>query len=322
MKVVGSPLYLSRDLVRPLINRHRASRSEPLLVVNVHSWVGLFAHLEWFLEIAAHCDRHGLTPCFMSTSPQYVASERGRDWYRYFFTNPRLSSEERERIEAGAVPVCRIDGIRQLGLPENYDLGLNLREASPLVRKYIGVKPEVTERVDAFVRHHLADRTVLGIHYRGTDKEAEAPRLSYCQVRRSIDTFLEENGDHDCLFVSSDEQDFVDFIESEFEHSIPVVYHEDRERAKAGVAVHRSKSGDRFRKAEEAVLNCLLLSRCDALMKTPSILSGWSRLFNPDLRVIVLTSPFAGQLWFPDRDLVEETPSRWLQDPAPGPHRS
>jgi len=322
MKLVGSPLYLSRNLLRPLINRRRMSRSGHLLVVDLNSWVGLFAHLEWFLEISVHCERHGLTPCFMSTSPQYVDPERGPDWYRYFFTNPQLSPGDRQRIAAGTVPVCRIDGIRQLGLPENYDLALNLREAPKLVRKYIGVRPEVTERVDAFVGRHLADRTVLGVHYRGTDKRAEAPLLSYTHVRRSIDRFLDENDDFDCLFVSSDEQAFVEFIESEFSASVPVVYHEDQERSTTGVAIHRSKSGDRFRKAEEAVINCLLLSRCDALIKTPSILSGWSRLFNPDLPVILLASPYEGQLWFPDRDLVSETPSRWIQDAAPGPRHS
>lgn len=317
MKVVGAPVYLSRDLVRPILNRRRMARSGDLLAVDVNSWVGLFAHLEWFLEISVHCERHGLTPCFMSTSPQYVDPERGPDWYRYFFTNPQLSPGDRERITAGEIPVCRIDGIRQLGLPENYDLALDLRSAPELVRKYIGVRPELTQRVDSFVRRHLAGRTVLGVHYRGTDKAAEAPRLTYAHVHRSIQEFLEENPEFDCLFVSSDEQAFVEFLESAFEGAMPVVYHEDRERSKTGVAIHRSRSGDRFRKAEEAVLNCLLLSRCHALMKTPSILSGWSRLFNPDLPVILLTSPFSGQLWFPDRDLVLETPSRWIADADP-----
>jgi hypothetical protein len=312
MKVLGAPVFLSRSLLRPQLNRYRLARSGNLLVVEVNSWVGLFAHLEWFLEISVHCERHGLKPCFMSTSPQYVDPKRGPDWYDYFFTNPQLSPEDRERIVTGDVPICRIDGIRQMGLPENYDLILNLQDAPHLVRKYIGVKPEVTEQVQTFARESFAGRTVLGVHYRGTDKAAEAPRLSYEDVHRSIEAFLVEHPEFDCLFVSSDEQAFVDFIESAFQSSIPVVYHEDRERSRAGVAIHRSRSGERFRKAEEAVVNCLLLSRCDALIKTPSILSGWSRLFNPDLPVILLASPFAGQLWFPDRDLLLETPSRWI----------
>jgi len=319
MKVIGAPVFLSRNLLRTQLNRYRLTRSGDLLAVNMNSWVGLFAHLEWFLEISLHCERHGLRPCFMSTSPQYVDLKWGPDWYANFFTNPQLSPDDRERIATGEIPICRIDGIRQMGLPENYDLALNLQTAPELVRKYIGVRHEVTERVETLVQDLFAGRRVLGVHYRGTDKAAEAPRLPFEYVRRTVNAFLDENSDFDCLFVSSDEQSFVDFIESAFQGTIPVVSHEDRERSRSGIAIHRSRSGERFRKAEEAVLNCLLLSRCHALIKTPSILSGWSRLFNPNLPVILLASPYTGQLWFPDRDLLLATPHRWIagNDPAP-----
>ena len=319
MKVIGAPVFLSRNLLRTQLNRYRLARSGDLLAVNVNSWVGLFAHLEWLLEISLHCERHGLRPCFMSTSPQYVEPKRGPDWYAYFFTNPRLSPDDRERIATGEVPICQIDGIQQLGLPENYDLFLNLQNAPDLVRRYIGVRREVAGRVETLVQDLFADKRVLGVHYRGTDKAAEAPRLPFNYIRRAVEEFLHENPEFDCVFVSSDEQSFVDFIESAFQGTIPVVYHEDRERSRSGIAIHRSRSGERFRKAEEAVLNCLLLSRCHALIKTPSILSGWSRLFNPNLPVILLASPYTGQLWFPDRDLLLATPRRWIagNDPAP-----
>jgi hypothetical protein len=309
-KIIGSPIYLSRELLRPHISRFRQSRSGNLLVVDVNGWIGLFAHLEYFLEISFHCERYNLTPCFMSTSPQYVDPQRGPNWFEYFFTNLQLSEEDGYRIKNGRVPICRIEGIRQLGLPENYDPQLNLEIAPQLIRKYIGVKPHVIKKVDNFVRNHFKNNSVLGIHYRGTDKRASP--ISYQDFRKSIDSFLNHNREFDCLFVSSDEQSFVNFIENEFRHTLPVFYHEDHERSKTKIAIHRSKSGDRFRKGEEAVLNCLLLSRCGALIKTASFLSGWSKLFNPDLPVILLNRPFEGELWFPDRELVSETPSHGI----------
>jgi hypothetical protein len=303
-KVFGAPIYLSRDLIRPHICRFLLSRSGNLLVVDVNSWVGLFAHLEWFLEISLHCERFNLIPCFMSTSPQYVDPQRGPNWFEYFFTNRQLSLDNREKIKNGQVPICRIDGIRQLGLPENYDLQLNLQIAPTLICKYIGIKPELLAKVNIFFERYLKNKVVLGLHYRGTDKHAEASSIPYIDFMRSVDNFLKCNGEFDCLFVSSDEQSFIDFIESEFKHTIPVFYYDDHERSKTNVAIHRSKSGDRFRKGEEAVINCLLLSRCNTLLKTASFLSGWSKLFNPDLPVILLNYPFERQLWFPDRELV------------------
>jgi hypothetical protein len=302
-KIVGAPIYLSRELIRPHICRARQSRSGHLLVVQVNSWVGLFAHLETFLEISLHCERYNLTPCFMSTSSQYVDPQRGPNWFEYFFTNLQLSAEDSEKIKNGHVPICRIEGIRQLGLPANYDLELNLEIGPQLVRKYIGIKPDVLRKVNVFWEAHLKNKSVLGLHYRGTDKRAEAPHIPYTVVRKKVDNFLSHNGKFDCLFLSSDEQSFIDFIENEFKHTLPVVYHDDGERSKTKFAVHRSKSGDRFRKGEEAVMNCLLLSKCDALIKTASFLSGWSKLFNPDLPVILLNRPFERQLWFPDREL-------------------
>jgi hypothetical protein len=305
-KIIGSPIYLSRELLRPHISRFRQSRSGNLLVVDVNSWVGLFGHLEYFLEISLHCERYNLTPCFMSTSPQYVDPQRGPNWFDYFFTNRRLSSDDSEKIKQGQVPICRIEGIRQLGLPEDYDPQLNLRIAPQLIRKYIGIKSHVLEKVDTFVTSYFKNRSVLGIHYRGTDKRSSP--ISYSDFRKSIDNFLQQNPEFGCLFVSSDEQSFVDFIENEFRQTLPVFYHDDHERSKTKIAIHRSKSGDGFRKAEEAVLNCLLLSRCGALMKTASFLSGWSKLFNPDLPVILLNRPFDRELWFPDRELLVASP--------------
>jgi hypothetical protein len=245
----------------------------------------------------------------MSSSPQYVDPIRGPDWFEYFFLNLQLSHEDNERITRGEVPICRIDGIRQLGLPESYDLQLDLEIASRLVRKYIGIKKEILDAVDHFVDRYLKNRRVLGIHYRGTDKRAEAPLLSYPEFKKSICQFLDEDRNVNCLFVSSDEQRFVHFVENEFSHDLPVVYHDDTERSETDVAIHRSKQGNRYKKAEEAVLNCLLLSRCDALLKSASILSGWSKLFNPELPVVLLNRPFDGQLWFPDRDLVSQPAS-------------
>ncbi len=206
------------------------------------------------------------------------------------------------------MPICRIEGIRQLGLPDNYDRQLNLDIAARLVQKYIGIKGPILEKVDGFSDRYFQGKRVLGIHYRGTDKSAEAPLVPYPEFKQSISQFLEQDGKFDCLFVSSDEQRFVDFIENSFSQALPVFYHDDQERSSNNVAVHRSKQGDRYKKAEEAVLNCLLLSRCDALMKTASVLSGWSKLFNPDLPVILLNPPFGRQLWFPDRELVPQGP--------------
>jgi len=304
-KIIGSPLYLTLDLTRPYICRYLRSKSGDLIVVDINSWVGLFAHLEWFLEISLYCERQGITPCFMSTSAQYVDPERGPNWFDYFFENLQLSPDQNEKIKAGDVPICRIEGVRQLGLPESYDKQLNLNNAPRLVRKYIGVNREILDKAKAFFKKNLENKSVLGVHYRGTDKSAEAPPIPYEEFKDIILKLLKQNSQIDCLFVSSDEQKFIDFLDNSFRHRLSVFFHDDKERSTTKIAVHRSRTGDRYRKGEEAVINCLLLSKCSALVKTTSIMSGWSKLFNPDLPVTIVNSPFERQLWFPDREFVK-----------------
>jgi hypothetical protein len=299
-----------RDFVHAKASRYRQARSGDLLVVNVHCWEGMFVHLEWFLEMAMHCEQAGLRPCFMSTSPPYVDPARGPDWYAYFFTNPRLTEEDQTRIRRREVPVCRIAHIGQLGLPRDYDSLLTLGTAQGLVRDYIGLRPEVSNAVDAFVDQHFRGRFVLGIHYRGTDKWVEAPRLSFEEVTDSIQRVLARDDRFDCLFVASDEQAFVNHMVNAFQSRMPVVCHDDQERSRTGLAVHQATSGQPFRRGWEAVINSLLLSRCHTLIKTPSILSGWSKLFNPGLETIMLASPYERHLWFPDRDLVQDSGNR------------
>jgi hypothetical protein len=52
----------------------------------------------------------------------------------------------------------------------------------------------------------------------------------------------------------------------------------------------------------EALVTCLLLSRCGFLIKTPSYLSGWAKIFNP-LLPVWLISPLLSRGLFPDRQL-------------------
>jgi hypothetical protein len=59
----------------------------------------------------------------------------------------------------------------------------------------------------------------------------------------------------------------------------------------------------------EALVTCLLLSRCGFLVKTPSYLSAWAKIFNPGLPVWLITPASLGDEMFPDRALWREQES-------------
>jgi hypothetical protein len=144
---------------------------------------------------------------------------------------------------------------------------------------------------------------VLGVHFRGTDKGSEAPPVSPDQCRHAISRYLKDHPEVDCIFVASDESQFIRYMQDEFP-SIPVCFCDDQ-RSDGKLAVHNPAfGGDNYKKGREALVNCMLLSRCSALIRTASTLSGWASVFNPQLPVFLLNQPYPENVCFPDREVI------------------
>jgi hypothetical protein len=291
---------------RPFLSRYWQRRNGDVFAVNVDSTIGFGASLEWCLEILMHCDTNALTPCLMLTGRNYRSATRGPDWFSYFFEQPALSDEQRERISSGRVHVSKVRTIRDLGLPRDYDAELTFDKASALVGKYLRVRKEILDEVDHFCKEHFNGRFALGVHYRGTDKIGEeASPIPWDRIERKIRHYLDTTPKPTTLFVSSDERGFIDWAEETFASTVAVVFRRDAYRSADGMAVYNSRDGDRYERGRDALVNCLILSRCSLLIKTPSILSGWSKIFNPSLPVVMVGTPFANQRYFPEREILE-----------------
>jgi hypothetical protein len=279
--------------------------------VNVNASVGFFAQLNWSLYIFAHCERHNLKPFIRYSSLNYTCSA-GENWFDYFFENTALSPGDREKLGNGTVRISNISHIRELGLSPQYNAEISIRSANKLFNKYVRLKSELRDYVDDFDNRYFRQRRILGLHYRGTDKGSEAQPVSWDFSLQTILNFLNVDRQISALFVSSDEQRFIEFIEQNVKH-IEVLYHDDKQRSSDGKAVHAyRRSDDNYFKGKEALVNCLLLSRCDTLIRTASFLSAWSSIFNPHLPVVLLNRPYKKKLYFPDREIVPQSMDVYL----------
>jgi hypothetical protein len=285
---------VKRSLVSRLARYH--SRSG-VFAVEIRSSVGLGAKLEWCLEIMAYCDEHGLIPEFRFSYPD--AREPVDYFGRLFSIRPRDAYARRRRF-------VTITSIMELDLGKDYDQLLTIELANHLITKYLVVREEVLREVDSFCDQHFARRHVAGVHYRGTDKVQESPAVSYDRVTRNIALYLDRYPNTDCVFVATDDANFLDYVQSA-PLDRPIVWRDDFFRSRDGQSIHGSVSTDKDAINRDALINCLLLSRCAALLKTASILSGWSKLFNPRLPVVMLNQPHDHLLWFPERALIKET---------------
>jgi Nodulation protein Z (NodZ) len=288
----------ARRRLNTLLARYRWQSG--VLPIDIHGVLGLGARLEWCLEIAAYCEESGLIPRFRFTYPGSKA-----DYFsELFLTDTEPGPHPRAFI--------RINSIIELDLGKDYNAILTMESASRLAARCLRVRESIAAEVDAFCERRLGDRQVLGLHYRGTDKVEESPLVPYETVYRNVDRYFELFPETEAVFVATDDARFLHDI-SLRRLQVEVIARDDAFRSSDGGSVHKSAAADRSAVNRDALVNCLILSRCDAMMKTPSLLSGCSKVFNPALPVVMIGLPYEGNLWFPETAIVGAN----LFDPLP-----
>lgn len=166
--------------------------------------------------------------------------------------------------------------------------------ANYLVKKYIKIKPWIQDEIDDFYKNKFSKQRILGVHIRGTDsyKDFNLPNISIWI--RKIESMLEKKW-FDKVFLATDEERTVKIMKENFGDKLlftnctrtpnnvynPVMYLTDEELKK--ICKHPNP---RYKIGEEALIDCLLLSKSDTLLCGYSNMITAARYFNKDLTVI------------------------------------
>lgn len=154
-----------------------------------------------------------------------------------------------------------------------------------IIKKHIRVKPHIMKKIDYFAGRHFKGFHIIGVHYRGTDRVTEESRVPYAVAVSKIQDYIEAQKLEDYrIFVATDEQAFLDVMKETFTKKILAIA---ASRSVDGNCIH-IKSKTPYEQGEEAMLDCLLLSRASVLFRCGSWLSTWSSAFNPAMPVIML----------------------------------
>jgi len=177
----------------------------------------------------------------------------------------------------------------------------NFRGDFPLANKYwnsyFSFTDDVYDRLEQFWQANFAGETVLGVHYRGTDKNADPWQtnpVSQYQFLCVVEDFLKLHHDVTAIFVASDDGHFVEAI-SRFSH---VRFHEEARSEDGLPSWNRHQVADNQAVAKDAILDCLTLSRCRYALKCMSQLSAFSKVMNPALELYRVSACKRG--WFPE----------------------
>ena len=162
------------------------------------------------------------------------------------------------------------------------------REASEIMRAFVRPRAYISEEADRFFRERLDGRYVIGVHVRGTDAVSSGETRPHRQGSLQLAKYVRQIKDllkaqpEARIFVASDAQSSVDCLKKAF-GSRMVAYDSIRhlrgEAAGAGptgwvmpsyIARDRDQAA---RSGEEAVVEYLLLSRCNCLVHNGSNLA-------------------------------------------------
>jgi hypothetical protein len=120
----------------------------------------------------------------------------------------------------------------------------------------------------------------IGLHFRGTDKQTsswDSNPISQDQYLTLAQEFLAGRPDIETIFAATDEFTFVEKLRKVT--TLPIINLGE-------VSFHKGpENPDPHERADRALLDCVLLSRCAVALETSSALPSFAKILNPDLQL-------------------------------------
>lgn len=155
-----------------------------------------------------------------------------------------------------------------------------------VIERYIVIKKPILDEIDAFYQQHMANKTTIGIHLRGTDKDSEIIMPSAQEilaVANQIGKLMP-----DCqFFVATDEESLLTLARETLIR--PVIAYTESYRSLDGKPIHKTKSAwSNAKKGKDVLIEAKLLSMCGMLVYSHSNVGYVATFFNPSMIEILV----------------------------------
>jgi hypothetical protein len=151
------------------------------------------------------------------------------------------------------------------------------------VGKYVRPKAHILQKVSSFYEEHFSDCFVLGVHIRGTDLHY-APVVSPAEYFPHIDAVLEKEPSLK-IFLATDQAQYIPVFEKRYGDKVA---YSDSFRSDNEVAPFQRTELSPYKKGEDVLLDILLLSKANFLIKGSSNVGEMAMYFNPNLECLDL----------------------------------
>ena len=278
--------------------------------------IGHFGMLTHCTLLAKACTERSVEPFFFVSNDLWQTPGLASNAFSYYYDHRRLSHDQQEEatarvIDGDCVVIAdRHDVNRFAGREIMNDLR-TLGEGRRLFERFICIRPAIRRIANAFYDRALGGARVLGVHYRGHDKQRlETDPVPFGRIYEVVAPLMA--GSHDKLFLATDDERFHDWMMGT-DLAPSVVWRSTAWRR----GPHFLDRSDNFRKGADALIDAMLLARCGVVVKTPSLLSAWSKVFEPRLKLILVGRPYKaaygdvalhGYGYWPERCFYDHTP--------------
>ena len=240
---------------------------------------GFYAVYKNILEYLFFCDYHGLIPVIKYPS-DWLYSEAENPFETYFEQPSGIGwggvFRSRSVVFAKYYHRYLIHDI--LGTGTYYsDTEKEIKEFGRLKRKYLHYKPDVQMRLTSDIKSLFEQKTVLGVHIRGTDyKRAFNGHPTYIGIQdyiKEIDKII--NGKHyDSIFLATDYQNAVDVVRYKFKTIKFLNFNSFRSDGNVSVAMLDSnRENHNELLGYEVIRDVVALSLCDGFVGNLSMVS-------------------------------------------------
>jgi hypothetical protein len=283
-------------------------RGDYILLLHLkHKNLGFFASLTVALRAVQYANMNNMSLKISIENENY----EDKNGCSSNFLSSYFDSTIFDKGMSGNISTVAVSNLNSLWkLPLYKEPMLTLVEASEIAKKYFLPKSEVMLAADNYISSSLS-RSFIAVHWRGTDKSREAPPVAVNDYFSKLMPILATYPKDTLVFLATDDkQHLASFLDKAEQLGLinRIRYREGLGRSLDGSPCHLSKVPGKpigRDKGLDALVDSLILSKATCLIRNVSLLSAWSVIFNPNLRVITLNRPYIGCRWFPETALVD-----------------
>lgn len=287
----------------------RRTAGKTLLFLYDSTYHGLFAHCTSFLYIANWAATYNRNVAFACVGGNYRDASEPENWLPAVLLQPGFEApRDRKTLETfDFVPFNRWFFTFPFPAWEYPDSQLTLASGRAHFQRSFEFAPAISQSV-AETERHWSNCFMVGLHFRGTDKNTEAVQTDHAAVISRVHEVLAELShqgvDNARVFVATDDSTFLARIRAELGDLI--LSREGVARSADGQPTHLKKNGKGGNQlARDAMIDAVLLSHCAIMIKTASFLSGFAAMLAERQLVFMLNRPYANTTWFPDSEVLK-----------------